>query len=136
VFGSRHIHRSAIACGVAFALAVPGTAVAQQDLRSPDARDAAIAQERVAPARDVSSPQVITDRQHAIVERYKQSPAYQAALREVMVAAAPQPAPVHADSGLDWGAAGIGAAGMLAVMLIALAAVFTVGHRRQRLAAH
>jgi hypothetical protein len=116
------IHRKAIACGIVLTLAVPGTALAQQDLRSPDTRDAA-----TAPAPDVTSPQIFTDQQRAIVERYKVSPSYQAALSD---ARAPQPAQVHADSGLDWRDAGIGAVGMLGLTLAALGGVVAVNHRR------
>jgi hypothetical protein len=137
VFHPRHIHRSAIACGIVLTLAVPGTALAQQDLRSPDARDAAIAHERATAAqdmRDVTAPQIFTDRQRAIVERHKRSPSYQATLRDVRVANPPRPARVRSDSGLDWGDAGIGAGGMLVVTLIALGGAVAVNHRRHRLA--
>jgi hypothetical protein len=129
VFRPRHIRRIAIACGIALTLAVPGTAFAQQDLRSPDARDAAIAHEQA-----TTSSQIFTDQQRAVVERYKQSPSYQAALHEVRVAGASQPAPVASDGGLDWADAGIGAVGMLGLTLIALGGVVAVNHRRQRLA--
>ena len=110
MFHSGHIHRSGIACGIVLALAVPGAALAQQDLRSP---------------------QIFTDQQRAIVEHYKRSPSYQATLREVRAAAdSPQPAPVRSDGGLDWADAAIGAAGMLAVMLTALGGAVAVNHRR------
>jgi hypothetical protein len=125
----RSAHRSAIACGIVLTLAVPGTALAQQDLRSPDARDAAI---RATSA--VNSPQIFTDRQRALVERYKQTPSYQAALRDARIAGAPQAAAAPSDSGLDWGDAGIGAAGMLGLTLIGLGGAVAVNHRRQRLA--
>jgi hypothetical protein len=130
VLRSRHIHRYVIACGLGLTLAVPGTALAQQDLRSPDTRDAAIQA-----TRGVNSPQIFTDQQRAMVERYKRSPSYQATLREVRLAGAPQVAEVSSsDSGLDWGDAGIGAAGMLGVTLIGLGGIVAVNHRRQRLA--
>ena len=122
----RHIQRTTVACGIALAVAAPGTALAQQDLRSPDARDAAIANAQPASA---SSSQILTDRQRAIVEDYKRSPAYQAMLTEARVAGAPQPAQVSSGSGLDWVDAGIGAAGMLAVVLIALGGAVAVHHR-------
>lgn len=121
----RHINRSAVACGIALAFAVPGTALAQ-DLRSPDARDAAAV---AVIQRDAAPPQIYTDRQRAIVERYKHSPAYQAMLREARIAGAPQPASAGSGSGLDWVDAGIGALGMLAVGLIAFGGVVAV-HRR------
>jgi F0F1-type ATP synthase membrane subunit c/vacuolar-type H+-ATPase subunit K len=127
VFRPRHIHRSLIACGIVAGLAVPGTALAQQDLRSPDARDAAIAAEQT------PVPQIFTDQQRAIVERFERSPSYLASLRVAKVAGSPQPAQVRVDSGLDWGAAGIGAGGMLGLTLIALGGAVAVNHRRHRL---
>jgi hypothetical protein len=117
VFRPRHIHRIAVACGVVLTLAVPGTALAHQD--------------------DGSSSQIFTDQQRALVERYANSPAYQATLREVKDAAAAQrqaqvpPAQVQPSRGLDWGDAGIGAAGMLVVTLSALGAVVAVQHHRR-----
>ena len=128
MFRSPHIHRSAVACGIALTLAVPATALAQQDLRSPDTRDAAITQEQ----RDVASPQVFTDSQRAVVKRYKGSPSYQAALHSARVAGAPQPAQALPGGGLDWGDAGIGAAGMLGVTLAAFGGAVAVSHRRHR----
>jgi hypothetical protein len=133
VFHLHHIRSGAVACGIAIALAVPATAVAQQDLRSPDARDAARAQEQTA---SPGASQILTDRQRAIVEAYKRSPDYQATLRAATLAGAPEPAQVSSGSGLDWVDAGIGAAGTLAVVLIALGGVVAVHHRRQATPAH
>lgn len=133
MFQLHHIRRGAVACGIALALAVPATAVAQQDLRSPDARDAASAHEQVASA---GSSQIFTDRQRAIVDAYTRSPAYQASMRAATLADAPEPAPVSSGSGLDWVDAGIGAAGMLAVVLIAFGGVVAVQHRRPATPAH
>ena len=72
---ARRISRPSIAC-VLLALAMTGAAAAsasQQDLRSPDARDAA-ADRGTFTSRDVSSPQMFTDRQRAVVTRFKRSP--------------------------------------------------------------
>jgi hypothetical protein len=91
--------------GVLLALAMTGAAAAsasQQDLRSPDARDAAAGRGTFT-SRDVNSPQMFTDRQRVVVTRFKRSPSYQQALREAITAVKPpQPAPVRADDGIDW----------------------------------
>jgi hypothetical protein len=100
---ARRIYRPTIA-SVLLALAMTGAAAAsasQQDLRSPDARDAATGRGTFT-SRDVSSPQMFTDRQRAVVTRFKHSPSYQQALREAITAVkTPQPAPVRADDGID-----------------------------------
>ena len=51
---------------------------------------------------------------------------------EVMVVKVrePAPAPVQATDGLDWGDAGIGAAGLLGLAALALGGAFAVVHRR------
>jgi hypothetical protein len=86
------------------------TSASAQNPRSPDARDAA-AGRRTFNAPDVISPQVFTDRQRALVERFKRSPSHQEALREAATAVKPpQPAPVRSNHDIDWGDAGIGAA--------------------------
>ena len=123
-----------IAC-VLLALATTGAAAAsapQQDLRSPDARDAA-AGGGTFTSRDVSSPQVFTDRQRTIVKRFKRSPSYQQALREAIKAVnLSQPAPVRSDHGIDWGDAGIGAASPLGAIALGLAGAMTILQRRRR----
>jgi hypothetical protein len=84
---ARRICCPTIAC-VLLAFAITGAAAAsapRQDLRSPDARDAAAGRGTFT-SRDVSSPQVFTDRQRAVVERFMRSPAYQEALREAITA--------------------------------------------------
>jgi hypothetical protein len=104
----------------------------QQDLRSPDARDAAAGRGTFT-SRDVSSPQMFTDRQFVVVTRFKRSPSYQQALREAITAVKPpQPAPVRADEGIDWRDAGIGAASLLGVTALGLAGAMTILQRRRR----
>jgi hypothetical protein len=101
-------------------------------LRSPDARDAA-AGRGTFNGPDVSSPQVFTDGQRAIVGRFKRSPSYQEALREAMtVVKLPQPVPVRSDDGIDWGDAGIGAGSLLGVIALGLAGAMTILQRRRR----
>ena len=131
---TRRIYRPIIAC-VLLTFAMTSTAAAsvpQQDLRSPDARDAA-AGRGSSNAPDVISSPVFTDRQRALVERYKRSPSYHEALREAKtVRTLPQPAPVRADDGIDWGDAGIGAGSLLGVIALGLAGAMTILHRRRR----
>jgi hypothetical protein len=131
---ARRICCPIIAC-VLLALAMTGAAAASappQDLRSPDARDAAAGRGTFT-GRDVSSPQIFTDRQRAIVKRFKRSPTYQQALREGITAVnLPQPAPVRADDGIDWRDAGIGAASLLGVIALGLAGATTILQRRRR----
>jgi hypothetical protein len=102
------------------------------ELRSPDARGAAAGRGTVN-ARDVMSPQVFTDQQHAIVERFTRSPSHQEALREAMLVKLPQPAPGRSEGGIDWGDAGMGAAGMLALTLLAIGGTVAVSNRRHTL---
>ena len=129
---ARRICCPTIAC-VLLALAMTSAAAARplQDLRSPDARDAAGARGTFT-SRDVSSPQMFTDRQRAVVTRFKRSPSYQQALREATAVKPPQPAPVRADDGIDWRDAGIGAASLLGVIALALVGAMTILQRRRR----
>jgi hypothetical protein len=81
----------------------------------------------------VISPQVLTDRQRAVVERFKRSPSFQEALREpATVVKLPQPTPVRSDDGIDWGDAGIGAASLLGVIALRLVGAMTILQRRRR----
>jgi hypothetical protein len=131
---TRRIHRPIIACVlVAFAITSAAAASApQQDLRSPDARDAAASRGTVN-APDAITSQIFTDRQRAIVEGFKRSPSYHDALREAATVVKPsQPAPVRCDDDIDWGDAGIGAASLLALIALALAGTMTILHRRRR----
>jgi hypothetical protein len=92
-----------------------------QDLRSPDARDAARLAE--GPAQDLRSP----DARDAAEGRGSfNSP-------EVTVVKIPESSPgTSSGSGLDLGDAGIGAAGLLGLILIGLGGTLAVMHRRQR----
>jgi hypothetical protein len=146
---ARRIFRPTLAC-VLLTVAMTSTAAASgpqdlrdpdnravaaapaQDLRSPDTRDPA-AGGGTFEATDAISPQVITDRQRALVERFKRSPSYHEALREAAsIAELPQPVPVRSDDGIDWGDAGIGAGSLLGVIALGLAGAMTIVHRRRR----
>jgi hypothetical protein len=131
---ARRIYRPIIAC-VLLTFAITSAAAAsapQQDLRSPDARDAAAGGGSVN-VPDVITAPVFTDRQRAIVEGFKRSPSYQEALREAETAGRlPQTAPVLADDGIDWGDAGMGAASLFGLIALGLAGTVTILHRRRR----
>jgi hypothetical protein len=117
------------------ACAVPATAVAQgQDLRSPDTRDAAAAAEaqsyqdlRSPDARDAGSTpdtQAVQDLRSPDA-RDAGRPAIRVPTPVVEIREAPS-------SGFDWGDAGIGAAGMLALFSIAGGVSLMVSARRRR----
>jgi hypothetical protein len=130
-----HVPRStqAITVGLALAALAPGTAMAGQDLRSPDARDAAV---RASAPVDLRSPDARdaaasvstapTDLRSPDARDASQGRG-PAQAPTVMVVRMPQAA--HSD-GIDWGDAGIGAGG--GIVLIALAAGTTVAVRRRR----
>jgi hypothetical protein len=128
----RRLSRSA-ALGLALAALAAPAAGAQQDLRSPDTRDAAegytppppssIATPPGSPYQDLRSPDArdAADRRGSF-----NSP-------EVTVVKITQPSPATSSGGgLDWGDAGIGAAGLLGLILIGLGGTLAVLHRRQR----
>jgi hypothetical protein len=127
----RSIHRVVLASAVAAALAIPATAAAQQDLRSPDARDAGMPA-WAAPLQDLRSPDT---RESAHPQRPQdlRSPDAVDSARGV-VPSAPAVSPVtlvrSAPVGFDWGDAGIGAGGALAVILLGTGGVLIVGRRR------
>lgn len=111
--------------------AAAAASASQQDLRSPDARDAAAGRGTFT-SRDTSSPDIFTDRERAAVTRFKRSPSYQQALRDAITAGKPpQPAPVRADDGIHWRDAGIGAAILLGVIALGLGGAMTILQRRR-----
>jgi hypothetical protein len=110
------------AVGLALAALVAPTAGAQQDLRGADARDAAQAAEA---------------RQDQRLQDLRSGDARDAAegrgtfnAPEVTVVKVTEAAPAH--GGLDWGDAGIGAGGLLGLMLLGLGGALAVVHHRQR----
>lgn len=111
------IHTAALGLAVA-AMAAP-VASAQQDLRSPDAVDAA----QVAAAhntQDLRSPDV----QDTAARR---GPFNSPSVTVVKVAEPSQ----TTGRGFDWGDAGIGAGGVLALVLVAVGGSLMVTHRRR-----
>ena len=91
--------------------ATPGVAAAQQDLRSPDARDAALTQ-------DLRSP----DARDAAAGRLPGG-------SDVVVVPAPSPV-AAAPRGFDWRAAGVGAGIAIGLVLLATSAALLIRRRR------
>ena len=103
------------------ALAAPAAGARPADFRSPDARDAALAAEaqQGRPRQDLRTPDA---RDQAAGRGTFSAP-------EVTVVKVTEPAPTV--GGLDWADAVLGAGGMLGLVLIVLAGVFTVVHHRK-----
>ena len=104
-----------VATGLALAALAAPAASAQQDLRSPDARDAGSATEaqRTPPRQNFASPDA---RDYAEGRGTFNAP-------EVMVVKVPAtttPEPTSSASALDWSDVAIGAGGALGVMLLAI----------------
>jgi hypothetical protein len=102
------------------ALAAP-TAAAQEDLRSPDARDAARAAELRQDERlqDLRSP----DARDAAEGRGSFN------APDVTVVKVSEPS--SSAGGIDWADAGIGAGGLLGLILVAVGSTLVIAHRRQ-----
>ncbi len=116
---SHRLSRSAALALALAALAAPA-ATAQQDLRSPDAKDAARAAAGQSVPQDLRSPDT---RDYAEGRGTFNAP-------EVTIVKVPDNGPQPATGGLDWADAAIGAAGMLGVVLLGFGgAVAVVRHR-------
>jgi hypothetical protein len=111
---SHHRLTRSAALGLALAALAAPTAAAQQqqDLRSPDTRDAAQIPQ------DLRSP----DTRDAAAGRGTFS------APQVTVIKVPQPAP--SAGGIDWGDAGIGAGAAIGLTLVALGSTLAIAHRR------
>jgi hypothetical protein len=104
------INRLAAVTAATALVAPAGTAAAAQDLRSPDARDAA-----------------------AVVRQDLRSPdARDSASRPVTPPPAVRVVEESSSGGFEWGDAGIGAVGMLGVVLLSGGVALRVVHRRPR----
>lgn len=126
------------------ACTAPASAVAFQDLRSPDARDAATAAQTPT-GQDLRSPDAADaaahrgvyelDRGPYVLNRDFGSPDATDVARGVTPAQVPAPVVEVRrvpSGGFDWGDAGIGAAGMLALFSIAAGSALMVMARRRR----
>jgi hypothetical protein len=113
-----------------------------QDLRSPDARDAALASEQ-APTEEQGFPGLADEARQAsasVPSQDLRSPDARDAAAgrgsfnspEVTVVKLAQPS-ASPDGGLDWADAGIGAAALLGLLLLGLGGTLAVMHRRQGL---
>ena len=119
---AHRLTRSA-ALGLAVAaLAAPAAGARPADLRSPDARDAAKAAAilRQQPRQDLRTPDA---RDHAAGRGTFNAP-------EVTVVKVAEPASTTG-GGLDWADAGLGAGGMLGLVLVALASALAIVHHRK-----
>jgi hypothetical protein len=126
--------------------AMPASAAAQQDLRSPDARDAAREAVGVSgPSQDLRSPDAVDAAGHRGLYETEQgpftlnrdygSPDAADASRDLPPVQIPAPVVTVTGSpsgGFDWGDAGIGAAGMLGLFSIAAGSALLVTTRRRR----
>jgi hypothetical protein len=130
---SRLARSAALALALA-ALAVPTAAAQQQDLRTPDARDAARPAQaspdlRTPDARDAarlaqSSPDLRTPDARDAATRPGASSAPDVTVVKV-------PAPERPAGGIDWGDAGIAAGAALGLILLALGGTVAIAHRRR-----
>ena len=104
-------------------LAAPAAGARPADFRSPDARDAAKAAaiQQSQPRQDLRTPDA---RDQAVGRGTFSAP-------EVTVVKVAEPAPTASGGGLDWADAGLGAGGMLGLVLVALASVAGVLHHRK-----
>ena len=135
---NRHVNLKPFAvAGVlgACAFAVP-SASAMQDLASPDARDARpVAQHQIV-STDLRSPDaqdaVSVAQQPRTVSSDLRSPDAEDAGGNTALQSYATPTVVHVSSsnGFDWGDAGIGAGGMLAVVAIAVGGSLVITRRR------
>jgi hypothetical protein len=125
--------------------AVPASAQTYDDLRSPDAKDAAReAGAPTAPSQDMRPPDVkdgaegrgpyADDSGPYVLERTYGSPDAADAAGDRSPAQIPAPVVTvrEAPGGFSWGDAGIGAAGMLALFSIAAGSALLVAGRRRR----
>ena len=117
----RLIRSAALGLTVA-TLAAPTAGAVPADLRSPDARDAAKAAaiQQSQPRQDLRMPDA---RDQAAGRGTFNAP-------EVTVVKVTEPAP-SVGGGLDWADAGLGAGGMLGLILVALASVLAIVHHRK-----
>jgi hypothetical protein len=122
----------------------PAAAGEQQDLRNPDQRFPAAAGERQVPAPGSSvaarggegyPPGVFTEREREIVRDYQGTPEYERSLLQSQLERLARDAGAATlevpSGGFDWGDAGIGAAGMLALFSIAAGSTLLLTNRRR-----
>jgi hypothetical protein len=140
-------YRNIVAVAIACSLALPAASRAQddsvspqatpvQDLRSPDARDAGTTSSL---AGTTSDDVAVEQKPYSGPATDRRSPDARDAADgrgtfntpDVTVVKLPQPAPVHADRGVDWADAGIGAA-ILFALAVCIAGATAIGRRRRQ----
>jgi hypothetical protein len=117
------------------ACAAPSTAAAQgQDLRSPDAREAAAtaAEQSYQDLRSPDARDVVSTSDTQVAQDLRSPDARDAGRPPIRVATPVVEIREAPGSGFDWGDAGIGAAGMLALFSIGAGVALVVGGRRRR----
>lgn len=140
-----------ITAAVLAACAAPAPAAAQQDLRSPDARDAAGQDGIYQPGeagQDLRSPDARDANEHRGLYQVQprpqpgpqdlRSPDARDAARNLPPVQIPAPTVEvrEPSGGFDWGDAGIGAAGMLALLSLTAGSALLVSARRRRRGLH
>ncbi len=126
------LHRYVSTAVLVTAALVPATAAAQE-FASPDARDraeaAAVVQDLRSPdARDSAAPPLTAVQDLRSPDARDSALGTPAALAVAAPAPAPAPATASSTGGFDWGDAGIGAAGLLALVLLIGAGGLTAVH--------
>ena len=115
-----------LAAALVVAALVPGASIAYQDLRSPDARDAAQASETTQ-SQDLRSPDARDAALASQTRSYQDLRSPDA--RDIgRVPSAPSPTPAPTDNGTAWDEIGIVAGGVL--LLMGLGTFAVVGRRR------
>ena len=125
------------AAALALACSLPASAaVAQRDLPNPDQQAPGPGSSIAAQEGQGYPPGVFTEREREIVRDYQQTPEYERSLLDTRlerVARDAGTATIEVPSGgFDWGDAGIGAAGMLALFSLGAGSTLLVTNRRRR----
>lgn len=132
---SHRLTRIAAVTAALAATAAPAAYGLPQDLRSPDARDAAQHRGIYEPMQPEEQPQTRQDlRNPDTVDYANGRGTYNAP--DVVVVEAPAPAPEPTATGIDWEDVGIGAGGLLGASLLALGGALLVVQRRGARTAH
>jgi hypothetical protein len=132
---SHRLTRIAAVTAALAATAAPAAYGQPQDLRTPDARDAAQHRGIYEPMQPEEQPQTRQDlRNPDTVDYANGRGTYNAP--DVVVVEAPAPAPEPTATGIDWEDVGIGAGGLLGASLLALGGALLVVQRRGARTAH
>jgi hypothetical protein len=130
---NHRLTRIAVVTAALAATAAPAAYGQPQDLRSPDARDAAQHRGIYEPMRPQDLPQAPQDLRTPDTRDYADGRGtYNAP--DVVVIEGPAPAPEPTVTGIDWEDVGIGAGGLLGASLLALGGALLVVQRRTRTA--